>query len=189
MMNEKKVLVPLADGFEEIEAVTVIDILRRAGATVVSAGLTERHVCGGHGIRIETDVILEDVLKKKWSLIVLPGGEKGVENLLADPRVTDLLQKHHQEGKIIGAICAAPRILDKAGITNGKKITIHPTQIQYLKNSVIVNKPVIESGTLITGRSAGAAMAFSLTLVRKLFGEAAIDDVEKGVLTGVTIGG
>ncbi len=188
-MNEKRVLVPLADGFEEIEAVTVIDILRRAGATVVSAGLTDRHVRGGHGIRIEADVLLEDILEKEWTLLVLPGGGKGVENLLADPRISELVIRHHQRGKITAAMCAAPRVLDKAKITHGQSMTIHPTQVQHLKYSIIDNKPVVESGTLITGRSAGAAMAFSLTLVRKLFGDSAVAGVEKGVISGVTLDG
>ncbi len=184
-MTDVKILVPLADGFEEIEAVTIIDMLRRAGAVVVSAGVHGRHITGGHDIRMEADVLLEDVLDKVWNLIVLPGGGKGVENLLADPRIITLIQKQYREGKEIGAICAAPRVLEKAGITKGKHITIHPMQRNYLKDSVVEDKTVVESDQVITGRSAGAAMPFALSLIKRCFGQETAETVEKGVLSGV----
>ncbi|MCD6234696.1 MAG: DJ-1/PfpI family protein [Candidatus Marinimicrobia bacterium] len=184
-MGDIRVLVPLAEGFEEIEAVTIIDMLRRAGAVVVSAGLHERHVTGGHDIRLETDVLLDDVLNKSWDLIVLPGGGKGVENLLADTRILSMVQKHNRAGKETGAICAAPRVLEKAGITKGHTITIHPMQKEYLQDSTVEDKAVVTSDRMITGRSAGAAMAFALTLIKRLMGKDVAEKVEKGVISGV----
>jgi len=187
-MSDIKVLVPLAEGFEEIEAVTIIDMLRRAGAVVVSAGLHERHVTGGHEIRLETDVLLDDVQNKSWDLIVLPGGGKGVENLLADSRILSLIHRHVQAGKEIGAICAAPRVLENAGVTKGCTLTIHPMQREYLKDSKVEDKAVVMSDRMITGRSAGAAMAFSLALISRLMGRDVAEKVEKGVISGVRFG-
>jgi len=186
-MNSIKVLIPLAEGFEEIEAVTIIDILRRAGAEAVSAGLTRRFVTGSHGIRIETDVLLEDVLNKEWTMIVFPGGGKGVENLLADDRITDLIRNHCKKGRDIAAVCAAPRILDQAGVSCGKPITIHPTQKKFINCSSLQDQAVVDGGTVITGRSAGAAMVFTFTLVRRLFGDDKWKEVEHGVISGVTL--
>ena len=187
-MNNVKVLIPLAEGFEEIEAVTIIDVLRRAGADAVSAGLAGRNVSGSHKIRLETDVLLDDVLDKAWTMIVFPGGRSGVENLLADERILKLVQNHCQKGHDIAAICAAPRILDKAGITQRKPITVHPAEKPFISRSQIRDQAVVDEGTIITGRSAGAAMEFSLTLVRRLFGDEKWKDVERGLLSGVTIG-
>lgn len=187
-MNTAKVLIPLAEGFEEIEAVTIIDVLRRAGAEAVSAGLTGRHVTGSHGIRIEADVLLEDVLNKAWTMIVFPGGGRGVDNLLADNRIVNMVHDHCSRGNDIAAVCAAPRILDQAGVTQGKPITIHPTQKHYIGRSSVLDQAVVDRGTVITGRSAGAAMAFSLTLVRRLFGDEKWQEVEKGLISGVTLG-
>ncbi|MDD3807040.1 MAG: DJ-1/PfpI family protein [Candidatus Marinimicrobia bacterium] len=186
-MGEIKILVPLANGFEEIEAITIIDMLRRAGAIVVSAGLENRHVTGSHEIRIEADTLLEGILDKEWNMIVLPGGGKGVENLLDDDRVIKIIQKHYEASKEIGAICAAPRVLEKAGITKGEKITLHPLHKKYIHEAIVIDKPVVESGRIITGRSAGAAMTFSLCLIKHLFGKEIVENVEKGVLSGAVI--
>jgi len=187
-MDTVKVLIPLAEGFEEIEAVTIIDILRRAGAEAVSAGLTGRYVTGSHGIRIEADVLLDDVLNKEWTMIVFPGGGKGVENLLADDRIVKIVHNHCNKGKDIAAVCAAPRILDQTGVTRGKPITIHPSQKQYINRSPLLEQAVVDEGTVITGRSAGAAMEFALTLVRRLFGEDKWKEVERGLISGVKLG-
>ena len=118
-----KVLVPLAQGCEEIEAVTIIDILRRAGITVVSAGLDNQTVRASRGVMLVPDTTLDAALKDSFDMIVLPGGQPGTDNLTADKRIIALLQKMAQQGKHVAAICAAPSVLAAAGLLDGKKAT------------------------------------------------------------------
>ena len=180
-MNPKRVLVPLAEGFEEIESVTVIDILRRAGAAVTVAGLTGKSVTGSHRITIITDTLLEEVKDQDFDLIVLPGGMPGAINLKADFRVQKIIQCHEQSGKLVAAICAAPIVLAEAGILNGRKFTIHPSQVKNIQLSAQDSPVVIDRG-VITGQAAGAAMKFAFTLVEKLYGPEKVRDINRLVL-------
>lgn len=178
----KKILVPLATGFEEIEAVTVVDILRRAGARVVTAGLEQRNVTGSHGIQLVADCVLAEAAGERWDLIVLPGGGPGTERLAADARVLALLHEQTSAGRPAAAICAAPFVLQQAGVTAGRQITIHPAWAERITTATVANTPVQTDGTLVTGRSAGAALEFAFALVRLLYGDAKVAEINAGVL-------
>ena len=111
----KKIIMPLADGFEEIETMTIVDVLRRAGLSITIAGLKSGELVGAHDIRVMPDQTLDEVKEESFDMIVLPGGQPGVDNLRKDPRVLDLLKKMKKSNKVIGAICAAPLALRDAG--------------------------------------------------------------------------
>jgi len=177
----KTVLVPLATGFEEIEAITIIDILRRAGAKVITAGLEKRNVIGSHGIHLVADSVLAEEMDKNWDLIVLPGGVPGTPNLLADERIVKLVRNHNSTGRLIGAICAAPAVLDKAGVVDQQEITLHPAWADRLKSAIYSNERVQKTGTVITGKSAGTAMEFAFALVEALYGKDKVDEINQGV--------
>jgi protein deglycase len=181
-MMPPKILVPLAPGFEEIEAVTIIDILRRAGAELTVAAQQNEKVTGSHGITILADTLLASQTDRLWDWIIIPGGTEGVNHLLNDENLTDILKKQQARQGNIAAICAAPLILDKAGIPGIRTITIHPAVAPKIKDSKIQNEPVIRQERLITGRSAGAAMLFALTLVKEIFGTEKLMQVNKGVM-------
>lgn len=178
-------LIPLADGFEEIEAVTVIDILRRAGAQVTTAGLVRRTVTGAHGIVLTADCLLEAALSTTWELVVLPGGEQGVEHLGADNRLAQVLKTTLAAGYTLGAICAAPALLDRLGLVSGQLVSVHPAAVRDLRTAIPSGARVQRSGRIITGRSAGTAMEFALTLVETLLGRETRDQVNQRVLAGV----
>lgn len=173
-----KVLVPLAQGCEEIEAVTVIDILRRAGITVVSAGLDSQPVRASRGVSLAPDTMLDAVLNDSFDMIVLPGGQPGTDNLNADKRIVALLQKMDQQGKHVAAICAAPSVLASAGLLDGKRATSFPTCLDDFANIKLQDSAVVEDGNLITSRGPGTAMDFALTLVERLVGKAKRNEVE-----------
>ncbi|MCF7802502.1 MAG: DJ-1/PfpI family protein [Candidatus Marinimicrobia bacterium] len=179
---EKNVLVPLADGFEEIEAITIIDILRRAGAQVITAGLSVRQVRGSHGIKVTADAVLDDVLDKDFDMIVLPGGVPGAPNLALDERVITLIQRLAREQKYTAAICAAPHVLEKAGVTTGQQVTSHPTWADKMTTAIHTGTRVQKAGRVITGQAAGSAMEFAFQLVAELYGEEKVIEVNRGVL-------
>lgn len=165
-----KVLVPLAQGCEELEAVTIIDILRRANIQVVTAGLDDRTVEGSHGIKLIADATLDEALKQEYAMLVLPGGLPGADNLGADARVNQLLKKMADSGKFAGAICAAPRVLARAGLLDGKKATGYPGFIDGGKFPKLnyTGNTVQRDGKVITGRGPGTAMDFALEIVEAL---------------------
>src|SRR3989338_2607531 len=176
-----KVLVPLAQGCEEIEAVTVIDILRRAGVTVVSAGLDNQPVRASRGVVLVPDTSLDAVLNDSFDMIVLPGGQRGTDNLMADKRIIALLQKMAQQGKHVAAICAAPSVLASAGLLDGKKATSFPTCLYGFANIDLQTAAVVEDGNLITSRGPGTAMDFALALAERLVGKAKRRAIETGL--------
>jgi 4-methyl-5(b-hydroxyethyl)-thiazole monophosphate biosynthesis len=161
----KKVLVPLADGFEEIEAMSIIDVLRRAGVEVVTAGLHALEVSGAHQVRVLADVLLEEALKRDYDMIVLPGGQPGTDNLRKDKRILETLRKMDQKKQKIAAICAAPMVLRDAGIAEGRKITSYPGLEREFGKYVHLQDRVVVDGDLVTGRGPGAALEFALKLV------------------------
>jgi 4-methyl-5(b-hydroxyethyl)-thiazole monophosphate biosynthesis len=179
-----KVLVPLAQGCEEIEAVTVIDILRRAKIEVVAAGLDAQPVRASRGVMLLPDMTLDAALQQEFDMIVLPGGQPGTNNLKADPRIIALLQRMSTHGKYVAAICAAPSVLAAAGLLDGKNATSFPGSLDPY---AAVNKQlaaIVEDGKLITSRGPGTAMDFALTLVERLAGTAKRDEVEAGLVRG-----
>ncbi|MBI5468626.1 MAG: DJ-1/PfpI family protein [Deltaproteobacteria bacterium] len=178
----KKVLVPLAPGFEEIEAVTVVDILRRAGAVVTLAGTVAGTVEGRSGIRVIPDTVIENVEELDFDMVVLPGGAVGTENLKKDRRVKNILERLHNRGRFIAAICAAPAVLSAIGITRGRTVTSHPSVRGELKEEVVTDDRVVVDGNIITGLGAGSAMEFAFKLVETLFGKEKVKEVNSGVL-------
>jgi protein deglycase len=175
-----RVLVPLAEGFEEIEAVTVIDLLRRAGIEVVVAGLASGPVTGSHGITLEPDASLEDVLDESFDMVALPGGMPGAKHLAEDSRLRDLLRRMTHEDRYTAAICAAPGVLAKAGLLAGKRATSFPGFLtpEIAPQTCIVEDPVVVDGKVITSRGAGTAMDFALALIQRLEGSNVARDVE-----------
>ncbi len=175
-----RVLVPLAEGCEEIEAVTVIDLLRRAGIEVVSAGLAPGPVTASRGTVLVPDTTLDAVAGEDFDLIVLPGGGPGAERLAADPRVGELLVRAARAGRAIGAICAAPRVLAAAGLLDGRRATSFPGALDGLTIPGLDYRedPVVVDGRLITSRGPGTAMDFALALIEHLAGPEARARVE-----------
>ena len=122
-----KVALLLADGFEEVEAISIIDILRRADITVVIAGLHEGHVESARSVKIIPDAVVDGILADDFDMIVLPGGQPGADNLNADKRVRNLIREFYNKGKLMAAICAAPYVLANAGILDGRHATAYPS--------------------------------------------------------------
>lgn len=176
------VLVPLAQGCEEIEAVTIIDILRRAGITVVSAGLDGQPVRASRGTLLIPDSTLEAALKQAYDMVVLPGGQPGTDNLKADPRILALLNSMAQQDKYVCAICAAPSVLATAGVLDGKLATSFPGALDGFSSVQQQAGAVVEDGKFITSRGPGTAMDFALTLVERLAGKAKRQQVEAGLV-------
>jgi len=166
---KKTALIVLADGFEEIEAVTPIDVLRRAGIEVIVAGVGKREVTGAHDITVETDLMLEQY-QGIPDAVVLPGGMPGAANLNQSEALKDLLQKMKRAGKIIAAICASPAVvLAPNGILEGKKATCYPGFENDLGSKIkFVKDRVVTDGQVITSRGPGTAMEFSLAVVSQL---------------------
>jgi protein deglycase len=169
------ILVPLAEGFEEIEAITIIDILRRAGFEVVTASLGDTRVKAAHGVPIVADSTLDEALQRDYDMVVLPGGQPGTDNLDNDSRVRDVLRKTAESGKFVGAICAAPKVLANAKLLEGKKATSYPGFVDKmdLPNTTYTGGTVEKDGKVLTSRGPGTAMDFALAIIETL------EDVEK----------
>ncbi|MDZ7661452.1 DJ-1 family glyoxalase III [Thiohalophilus sp.] len=174
------VLIPLAQGCEELEAVTVIDLLRRAGVEVTTVGLDEQPVHASRGTVLMPDTTLEAVLDKDFDMIVLPGGLPGADHLNNDPRIHTLLLQMTDAGKYTAAICAAPKVLASAGLLNGKHATSFPGALDNIQtdNMQYEQTAVVVDGKVITSRGPGTAMDFALTLIEHLLGRAKRDEVE-----------
>ena len=179
----KKVLVPLADGFEAIEAVTIIDVLRRSGVEVVVAGLHEGSAQGSHGVSVMPDQLIDRVQGRDYDMVVLPGGQPGVDHLRQDARVIGLVRSMKKEGKVIGAICAAPLVLRDAGLAAGIQLTSHPSVESELSASDYQKTRVVTDGKIITSRGPGTAMEFALTLVEILAGPQKVRELSAAMLT------
>ena len=181
----KTVLVPIAPGFEEIETITVVDILRRSGARVTLARTEEGPLKGSRGILVLPDDSLNHIMEKDFDLIVLHGGQPGTDNLRKDARVTQLLKKMDGLSKNIAAICAAPLVLMDAGILGNRYITSHPSVQNDLQGINYKDDRVVVDGNIVTSKSPGTAMEFALKLVEILFGQERRDVINKGVLAKI----
>ncbi len=175
------VLVPLADGCEELEAVTIIDILRRAGVEVVVAGLADGPVRASRGTVLLPETTLEAVREREFDLIVLPGGLPGADHLQADTRLITLLQQSVARGHKVAAICAAPKVLAHAGLLQGRHATAYPGALEGcgVDGFVRLDEPVVEDGPVITSMGPGTALDFALHLVETLCGHEQREAVER----------
>ncbi len=177
----KRVLVPLAEGFEELEAVTIIDILRRAGIEVVVASLAGSPVTGSHGIRIAADTPLAALAEQDFDMIALPGGMPGADHLKRDPRIAAIVRRLHGAGRPVAAICAAPMVLAAAGALDGRRATSYPGYLADATRTTIVGDAVVRDDGVITSRGPGTALDFALALVEELAGRAASGKVESAL--------
>ena len=176
-----RVLVPLAEGFEEIEAVTVVDVLRRAGIEVHTASLDGPRVTGSHGVTVLADKALDAVVADEYDMVVLPGGMPGAEHLKNDPRVISLLRRFAAEGRYTAAICAAPGVLAHAGLLEERAATSFPgfLKADSAPGIRLRDDAVVVDGKVVTSRGAGTAMEFGLVLIDLLEGDAAMQRVRQ----------
>lgn len=175
------VLVPLAQGCEELEAITITDLLVRAGITVTTCGLDEQPVTASRGITIIPDTSIDKILNQSFDLIVLPGGLPGADHLRDNAQLQTLIKKQAAENKYVAAICAAPKALAQAGLLEGKKATAYPGVLNALNNSSInISENAVEiDGNIITSRGPGTAMDFALCLIERLEGIDKREEVNK----------
>lgn len=181
MADTKRVLVPLAQGCEELEAITITDILARGGVEVITTSLDDnQEIRASRGAVLVAQTTLEAVQDDDFDMIVLPGGLPGADYLKDDPRILQLLRRMHEKGGIVAAICAAPQVLREAGLLDGHKATSYPGVLdQYpAQNMTYLDAPVVEDDNIITSKGPGTAMDFALYLVEKLQGKAVRDEVE-----------
>lgn len=178
------VLVPLAQGFEDLEAITITDILRRANITVTTAGLDVGTVTGSRGTVVTPDTELNDVLHESFDMIVLPGGQPGATNLKNDRRIISLLGTMASAGKYLGAICAAPGVLAEAGILAGRKATAYPGTFpdENYPGVKAVDDIVVMDGNIVTSRGPGTAIDFGLQIVELLEGKQVRDKIESALV-------
>lgn len=177
------VLVPLAQGCEELEAITITDLLTRAGINVVTVGLDDQVIIASRGMKLVADKQLDDVMQDEFAMIILPGGLPGADHLNNDPRIQTLVKKMAVANKYTAAICAAPRVLATAGLLEGKRATSFPGALDQfpVNNMTYEENAVVVDGNIITSRGPGTAMDFALTLIELLVGKEKHDEVEAGL--------
>jgi len=175
----------LAPGFEEIEAVTIVDVLRRAGVDTQTAALDELVVVGSHAMAVTADVTLADAANHGWELVVLPGGMPGSAHLRDSAPVRALLREQHARGGKVAAICAAPIALAAAGLLADRRATSYPTFAAELGCKRYLEEPVVVDGPIITSRGPSTALPFALTLVRELCGAERAAEVARAMLTSL----
>ncbi|RMF86805.1 MAG: DJ-1/PfpI family protein [Nitrospirae bacterium] len=179
----KRVLLLLAEGFEEVEALTPLDILRRGGIEVVTCGLAEGPVTSAHGLKVLPDTHLDQVAGEDFDLVLLPGGAPGYLNLAKDPRVLELVRHQLQATRPVAAICGAPYVLEEAGVLAGRKVTAYPSVRERLASAAEVSdETVVRDGPLRTSQGVGTAMEFALALLEELAGPEVRHRVAKATL-------
>jgi 4-methyl-5(b-hydroxyethyl)-thiazole monophosphate biosynthesis len=170
---DKTVLVPVADGTEELEAVAIIDVLRRAGAKVTVASVTgTRQITASRGVVIVADALIEDCTEKDYDLVVLPGGIPGAEHLRDSAELIGILKRQRDETRLYGAICASPAVvLEHHGLLAGHQATCHPGFVDQLTSTDRIDDRVVMDGNCFTSRGPGTAVEFALALVERLYGK------------------
>ncbi|MEA3254122.1 MAG: DJ-1 family glyoxalase III [Chloroflexota bacterium] len=177
-----KAVVPLAEGFEEIEFNSIVDVLRRAGIEVVTASLKEGLIEGSHGIKVMPDTSIDNINPEQFDVIVIPGGDPGFVNLGKDRRVLKLVRELDKAGKYVTAICGGPVVLSLAGIIKGRRVTSHPGARGLLTDAQYVEERVVVDGRLITSQGPGTAMEFAMKLVEILMGKDKVQELNSGLL-------
>lgn len=180
----KKACVLLANGCEEVEAITPIDYLRRAGVEVVTAGLGAREITGSHDIVIAADVLLSDIDAQDYDCVVVPGGGGGSKAIAADPAAIAFIKRHASRGRLIAAICAAPALVlgEACGLLSGRRFTCFPGMESHVPEGLFEASRVVDDGDIITSRAAGCAGEFSVAIVRSLVGSDKAKDLEASIL-------
>jgi len=176
----KKVLVPIADGSEELEAVCIIDVLRRAGADVIVASVDRLQVTASRGVKLVADQLIADCMNDIYDLVALPGGMPGAEHLRDSKELEQILKRQYKEGRLYAAICASPAVvLQHHGLLAQRRATCHPGWLDHLenKNTEVVDSRVVKDGNCITSQGPGTAIEFSLKLVEMLYDEQKAKDV------------
>ncbi|MFO8078649.1 MAG: DJ-1/PfpI family protein [Thermoplasmatota archaeon] len=184
------VAVLFAPGFEEIEAITIVDILRRAGIKTQTVGLNEKQVQGAHNMLVTTDTTLEEVYETAFDALILPGGAPGYIHLRNDKRVLDLINKMYKENRLVAAVCASPAVLSDAGILNGKNCTIYPGMQEELKKGggQPVDDLVVVDGNVVTSQGPATSILFALEVVSILAGSSVSESVKEKTLLPLIIG-
>lgn len=173
----------LAEGNEEIEALTVVDLCRRAGLDIQTVSVTgQKQVRSSHGILVEADMLLEDVDFSQVDMLVLPGGMPGTLNLEACVPLMEQVKAFHQAGKYISAICAAPTVFGRAGILEGREACCYPEMEGDLLGAKVSYAPVVEDGHILTSRGMGTAIPFGLAIVARFKGQDYADELAKKIV-------
>lgn len=179
------VLIPLAEGCEELEAVTLIDLLRRAGIDVTTASLTHQHqLTASRHVGLIADVLLEEVVDDTFDMLLLPGGQPGTNHLNHDQRIHAMIKRLHHADKFIAAICAAPMVLAEAGVLSGRRATSYPSALQphLWPDITLSDDAIVVDGTILTSKGPGTAMDFALLLIELLTDKTTRDEVETGLV-------
>lgn len=181
-----RVIIPLASGVEEIEAITILDVLRRGGVNAVGVAVDDDaglDVEGGHGLGLVADEVWNEADVDTADMIVLPGGLRGMQRLREDSRVLDALRRFNAAGKFIGAICAAPAVLQTAGVLAGRKAVCYPGMESHIQDAQVQQGAAfVRDGNIITGSGPGTAMAFALAVLEMIAGKKRRDEVAKALL-------
>ena len=178
-----RVLVPLAEGFEEMEAVILVDLLRRASIETVAVAMGDSPtVTASRGVRLLADAMWADLDPSAFDLIALPGGMGGTRRLQGDERLLQALRTHHAAGKPVAAICAGPLVLQSAGLLDGRKATCHPGVAGELTAARRIDARVVADGAVITSQGPGTAIDFALAIIERLAGRPAADTVASGLV-------
>lgn len=180
------VFIHLATGFEEVEALTAADLLRRVGVETALVSVTgEKTVQGAHGIKIEADMIFEDANYSGCELIVLPGGMPGTKNLAAHRGLCNKIKEFNDNDRLIAAICAAPMVLGGLGLLEGRNATIYPGMEEFLNGANHTAGKVVTDKNIITSMGPGTAMDFGLALVERLCGPQAAENLRKDLIFNI----
>lgn len=173
-----EVLVILADGFEEVEALAPIDFLKRAGASVTVAALDKKEVTGSRNIKVLCDITLDEVRDRNWDAVVLPGGMPGASNLASSKLVSEIIQKTYSKNSLVCAICASPAVvLAPLGVLENKKAVCYPGMEKCAPNVKFGTEKVVKDGNVITSRGPGCALDFALEIIKALFGKEKADEI------------
>ncbi len=175
-----KVLIPLAEGFEEVEALVTADVLRRAGVEVTLAGIPGTIVTGRSGIKVIADKKIEDVNPKEFDALILPGGDPGYKNLGRSQKVLDMVADFNEEEKLLCAICASPSILARMGVLDNRRATIYPGMEREIPRPR--SGKVVVDGHVITSEGPGTAIDFALEIVKQLLGKEKAEEVKKQIV-------
>ena len=185
LATDATVAIMLADGFEEVEALAVADVLYRAGVRADLISVTDaRHVTSSHGIRVVADLMREDVDLSAYTLLFLPGGMPGTLGLKGTPAIQAEVLRRADAGQPVAAICAAPSILAELGVLEGRHATANPAFVKAIAagGATVHENPVVVDEFIITSRGAGTALELGLEIVRYLLGDEAVDEVARGVV-------